>query len=130
MSAQHFFIRKNSTLPLLLMKVINDGRTDYKNLFTRLENAAVTFSMIDPDNGVYKVFNKQGLIIPVDDNCCGEIEYYLGYKFSSKDTNLVGTYKGEFKVDFLDNSDSLIVPIRTDLMISVVDSFTTTKIVC
>jgi hypothetical protein len=35
---QNFFIRKNSELPILKMKVINDGRSDYKKIFDNLEN--------------------------------------------------------------------------------------------
>ena len=45
--AQHFLIKKDSTLPILTMKVVNDGRYDYKDIFDRLENAAITFSMVD-----------------------------------------------------------------------------------
>ena len=58
--AQNFFIRKNSNLPILKIKPINDGRSDFRQIYDRLENAAITFSMID-DKGIYKVFNKQGL---------------------------------------------------------------------
>lgn len=57
--AQNFFIRKNSNLPLLKLKVINDGRADFRKIYDRLENAAITFSMMD-EKGNYKVFNKQG----------------------------------------------------------------------
>ena len=117
--AQNFFIRKNSSLPLLKLKVINDGRKTYRSIYDRLENAAITFSMID-DNGNYKVFNKQALLLPVDKEICPEDgEYYLGYKF-----------KAEFKIDFLDDGCTLVVPIREDLYVNVLDSFTKSKIVC
>lgn len=83
------------------------------------------------DKGIYKVFNKQGLLIPVDKEICPEDgEYYLGYEFDLKDTNVAGVFKAEFKVDFLDNGESLIVPIREDLYVTVLDSFTKSKIVC
>jgi len=128
--AQNFFIRKNSSLPILKLKVINDGRKTYRSIYDRLENAAITFSMID-DNGNYKVFNKQALLLPVDKEICPEDgEYYLGYKFDIKDTNTAGTFKAEFKIDFLDDGCSLVVPIREDLYVNVLDSFTKTKIVC
>ena len=128
--AQNFFIRKNSTLPILKLKLVNDGRTQYRQIYDRLENAAITFSMID-EKGNYKVFNKPGLLLPVDKEICPEDgEYYLGYKFETKDTNIVGTFKAEFRVDFLDNGESLIVPIREDLYVNVLDSFTKAKIVC
>jgi hypothetical protein len=131
MAAEHFFIRKGSNLPVLQLKVYNDGRNEYKDIFERLENAAITFSMVDEKTGKYKVFNKQGLIIPVQKNVCPEeTEYYIGYKFTTKDTNTPGCYRGEFKIDFLDDGCSLIVPIREELYINVLDSTTMSKIIC
>lgn len=128
--AQNFYIRKNSTLPVIKLKLINDGRSTYRQIYDRLENAAVTFSMID-DKGNYKVFNKAGLLLPVDKEICKEDgEYYLGYQFTEKDTNLAGTFKAEFRINFLDNGVSLVVPIREDLYVNVLDSFTKSKIVC
>ena len=65
--AQHFFIKKDSTLPILTMKVVNDGRYDYKKIFDRLENAAITFSMVD-EKGNYTdscpSYIKYGIICP------------------------------------------------------------------
>lgn len=128
--AQNFFIRRNSNLPILKLKVINDGRNTYRSIYDRLENAAITFSMTD-DKGNYKIFNKQGLLLPVDKEICQEDgEYYLGYEFDLRDTNTAGTFKAEFKVDFFDDGNSLIVPIREDLYVNVLDSFTKSKIVC
>lgn len=130
--AQHFFIKKNSELPILQMRVINDGRSDYKKIFDNLENAAVTFSMKEAncDSCKYRIFNKQALIIPVDNEACGTTEYYIGYKFSKKETSIAGTYKAEFKIDFLDDATSLIVPIYEDLYVNIADSFVNSKLVC
>tara|TARA_R110000803_G_scaffold199186_1_gene263137 strand:- start:178 stop:567 length:390 start_codon:yes stop_codon:yes gene_type:complete len=128
--AQHFFIKKNSELPILQMKVINDGRNDYKKIFENLENAAITFSMKNVDNGRFKVFNKPGLIIPVEDEACGDVEYYIGYKFSKTETNTAGCYQGEFKIDFLEDGCTIILPIYEDLYINVGDSFVNSRIVC
>jgi hypothetical protein len=128
--AQNFFIRKNSNLPLLKLKVINDGRNFYRTIFNRLENATITFSMVN-DKGQYKIFNKQGLLLPVDKEICQEDgEYYLGYRFTEKDTNTPGSYKAEFRINFLDDNTSLVVPIREDLYVNVLDSFTKSSIIC
>jgi hypothetical protein len=128
--AQHFFIKKDSTLPILKMKVINDGRFDYKKIFDRLENAAVTFSMTD-EKGVPRIYNQQGLLIAVEkENCPEDEEFYIGYQFKLKDTKKVGCYKAEFKLDFLDDGAALIVPIREDLYVNVIDSITNSEIVC
>jgi hypothetical protein len=129
--AQHFFIKKNSTLPILKMKVVNDGRYDYKDIFDRLENAAITFSMVDTETGHPRIHCKQGLLLPVDKIACPEEEeFYIGYQFTTKDTKKVGCYKAEFKIDFLDDGASLIVPIREELFVNVVDSVVDSKIVC
>lgn len=128
--AQHFFIKKDSTLPIIKMKVVNDGRFDYKKIFDRIENAAVTFSMVD-EKGIPRVFNQQGLLISVDKVSCPENEeFYIGYQFKAKDTKKNGCYKAEFRLDFLDDGASLIVPIREELFVNVVDSITQTEIVC
>lgn len=127
---QHFFIRKNSELPLLQMKVTNDGRNEYKDIYERLENATVTFSMKDVETNRFKIFNKMGLVIPWFDESCGKEKYYIGYKFTKKETDRAGCYRGEFKIDFLDDGCSLIVPIYDDLHINVLDSHTNSKIVC
>ena len=128
--AQHFFIKKNSTLPIIKMKVVNDGRYDYKKIFDRLENAAITFSMVD-EKGTPRVYNQQGILIDVENLTCPECEeFYIGYVFNAKDTKKVGCYKAEFRLDFLDDGSSLIVPIREDLYVNVIDSITNTDIVC
>lgn len=112
------------------MKVVNDGRYDYKKIFDRIENAAVTFSMVD-EKGIPRVFNQQGLLISVDKIACPEDEeFYIGYQFKAKDTKKNGCYKAEFRLDFLDDGATLIVPIREDLYVNVVDSITQTEIIC
>lgn len=130
--AQNFYIRKNSELPILKMKVNNDGRSDYKKIFESLENAAVTFSMKEYGCNSCKwvVYNKQGLIIPAETECGTKEEYYIGYKFNKKETKDVGVYQGEFKIDFFDDGSSLIVPIKEDLIINILDSQTMSNIVC
>ena len=52
------------------------------------------------------------------------------YKFDKKETNHAGVFKGEFKIDFLDDGCTLIVPIREDLIIHILDSQTMSRIVC
>ena len=110
-------------MPILQMKVVNDGRFDYESIFDRLETANITFSMVD-EKGRYRVYNKPGLLIPIDSlNDSGE-GFYIGYNFNEKDTSKVGIYKAEFKIDFLDDNSTLIIPIREDLYVNITDSFT------
>ncbi|MCX5704127.1 MAG: glycosyltransferase family 2 protein [Candidatus Omnitrophica bacterium] len=104
---------------------------------------------------VVDVFKKQNV-----DSCYGDIQYVdknntdrvIRYWKSSKITpqgfirgwmpphpsffvrlwvyKKYGFFKAEFKIDFLDDGCSLIVPIREDLFVNVLDSFTKSKIVC
>lgn len=130
--AQNFYIRKNSELPILKMKVNNDGRNDYKKIFEDLENSVITFSMKEFDcvNCTWKVFNKSGILLPIESDCGTKQEYCVAYKFTKKDTNKEGMYRGEFKIDFLDEGCTLIIPIREDLIIHVLDSQTITPAIC
>lgn len=127
----NFFIRKNSQLPILKMKLVQDGRNDFRKIWQMLENCAITFSMKNSKNGVYKVANATGkLILKPSSIDINNHEYYIGYEFESSDTNEVGVFNGEFNIKFFDmeNNNSEIgdlkVPIKEDLYIHVIDSFT------
>jgi hypothetical protein len=118
----NFYIRRNSILPTLKMKLIFDGRNDYKRFHDLLENSVVTFSMKNVNNGVYKVANKEGKITKVT---IGDIdEYYVEYDWIVNDTNELGQFEGEFKIKFLDDCSHIIVPIRENLYVNVLTSFT------
>ena len=49
-------------------------------------------------------------------------EYYLTFQFSEQDTAKAGRYVGEFVIQFLDGTGTLIVPIRENLYINVLDA--------
>lgn len=120
---QNFYINKGATLPVLRMELIKDGRHDYKNFHEMIQNATITFCMTDVETGVKKIAGANALCIAKDcnNNDCCEEEYYLGFQFTSKQTKKAGTFKGEFTITFLDGSGTLIVPIREELMIHVLD---------
>ena len=117
-----FYINKNATLPVLKLELINDGRNDYGNFHDKIQNANITFCMTDKNTGVKRIGNKPGLCILKEPspNCEGE-EYYIGYQFSEKDTRKLGTYTGVFTIEFNDNSGKLIVPIKDELYIHVLE---------
>jgi len=127
----NFFIRKNSTLPILKMKLVQDGRNDFRHLLRMLENCAITFSMKNSKNGVYKVANAVGKLI-LRENVTGDVdhEYFIGYEFNASDTNEIGVFTGEFNVKFYDSENNsteigdLKVPIKEEMYIHVIDSFT------
>jgi hypothetical protein len=63
---------------------------------------------------------KEELCIPKESDC-GYDEYYIGYQFSERETKKPGTYVGQFTIEFLDGSGTLIVPIREELYVHVLD---------
>ena len=52
-----FFIRKNSTLPILEIDLIKDGRLDFNYINSNLNGSTIYFSMKDIDTQDYRVLN-------------------------------------------------------------------------
>lgn len=114
---QEFYINKNSTLPLLKMELINDGRNDFNRFYEAIQNSTITFSMEDVETGVIKIANEPALVLPKE-NSCDDV-YYIAYKWKTRDTKNCGKFKGKFKIVFTDGT--LIVPIQEPLMIYIQD---------
>lgn len=132
----NFFIRNiddtsipgsQKVLPILSMMVINDGRHDFHKFHEMIQNADITFSMTDVENGVYKVANSPAFIKKLDDTCCQD-EFLVCYQFTKREIQTPGTYRGFFTIKFgedLKNDDCeypngvLKVPIRDELYIIV-----------
>jgi len=117
-----FYIKKNATLPILKLELINDGRNDYDNFHDKLQNSVITFCMKEVDTGILRIGDKDAMCLlktPVSD-CVGE-EYFIGYQFSQKETKKAGTFVGEFKIVFNDGSGTLLVPIKDELFIHILD---------
>ena len=117
-----FNINKSSTLPVLKMELILDGRNDFHKFFEKIQNANIFFTMFDSITGVRRIGKKAAkteLVLPVN-NCVGE-EYYLTYQFTNKETEKSGRFVGQFIVEFLDNSGTLIVPIADELFINILE---------
>jgi hypothetical protein len=117
-----FHINKGATLPILKMELIKDGRYTYKEFHDKLQNSDMYFTMADVITGVKKIGKKPALcILKSEYDGCENEEYYIGYQFSSKDTSKPGTYVANFIIEFNDGSGTLIVPIREELYIHVLD---------
>ena len=117
-----WFIKKNATLPVLKFQVVKNGRSDYNDFMKTIELSSIFFSMVDVETGIPKITSRPGGFVEktsMDPNA--EPEYYIYYQFTSKDTNRVGSYEGQF---MLRNDDGvLILPIREKLNINIQDSF-------
>jgi hypothetical protein len=117
-----FHINKKSTLPILKMELINDGRNDYQKFHEKIQNANIYFTMTDIITGVKRIAKKSAnieLVLPQSD-CVGE-EYFITYQFSEKETSKEGKYVGQFEIEFLDGSGTLLVPIRETLHVNILD---------
>lgn len=122
-----FFIKQNSELPILKMELINDGRNNYQKFQYSIQDATVTFSMVNVDTGVIKIANAPCYIKRKDTDGCSE-EYLICYNWKKRDTKEVGTYEGTFTIHFNGNltsantsypSGDLIIPISEKLLITI-----------
>jgi hypothetical protein len=117
-----FFINKNSTLPVLKLELIQDGRNDFKSFYEKIQNANIYFTMTDVVTGIKRIAKKKATtqqVLPSLD--CNDEEFYITFQFSTKQTGLSGRYVGNFEIEFLDGSGTLIVPIREELFINILD---------
>lgn len=116
-----FFIRKNATLPVLKMQVVQDGRVGYLDIMESLESATIYFSMINTATGIPKIVSAPCYIVSLILADGAPTEYYIYYRFTSRDTNTPGRYTGQFLIK--NDDGNLIMPIREDLYINIQDSF-------
>lgn len=123
-----FYIKKGATLPVLKLQVIKDGRAGYQQLMKDLEVSTIFFTMIEVDSGIPKIVSVPceivNLILPIGD----EPEYYIYFKFTSRDTNTPGRYQGQFLIK--NDEGNLILPIREELFINIQDSFISETACC
>lgn len=122
----NFFIKQNSTLPLIKLQIFKSASVSYHQFDEFLNDSTITFSLKIEDSGIYKL---------IDDTCNLEIidngtekEYYVLYQLSKKLTKKPLTYIGEFKIS--NNQGDTILPIRDKLLINVIDSFSISDLCC
>ena len=118
-----FNIIQHSTLNPLKVELIQDGRNNFDKFFELIQNANIYFSMVDVNDGTIKISKQPASCIlktevPLD----AKEEYYIIYYWRPKDTCRAGTYQGQFYIEFLDGTGSLILPIGENLYIHVLDS--------
>lgn len=126
---QEFYINQHSENPVLRMELICDGKYDYKksDIFNKsIQNADITFSMQNIDNGILKISKSKAKIVE-SDNCC-ETKFLLQYSWKKRDVSEKGTYKAWFEINFKNDlyeqdvehiSGKFIVPIEDELIIHI-----------
>jgi len=116
-----FNIKKNATLPLIKMQVVDDGRVETDSFMSFIESSSIYFSMIDVETGSYKIhLEPAGFVEKTQIEPNAKIEYYIYYRFPKKYTNKVGRYEGEFVLK--NEQGTLILPIREKLYINIFES--------
>ena len=117
-----FYLKKNSTLPLLKIQVAKNGRGDYNDFMKIIESSAIFFSMVDIESGIPKITSRPaGFVEKFLDDPNATPEYYIYYQFTNRDTNKPGRYEAQF---MLRNDDGvLILPINEKLYINIQESF-------
>ena len=94
---QSFFLKRHSTLPILRMELINDGRHDFKKFHDAIENSTITFTMINTETNVIKIANAEAYIAEKEGDGC-ETQYLICYKWKKRDTKDKGIYEGYFNI--------------------------------
>ena len=117
-----FTIGQNSSLPLLKLQVVKDGMEDYNSMMEFIERSSIFFSMVDTSNGIPKVYTKSaGFVEKLEMDPNASPEFYVYYRFTTQDTSRVGRYEGQFV--FINDTGTLVLPIREPLFINVVESY-------
>lgn len=117
-----FFIKKNSTLPLLKINVIKDGRSDYNRDMKYLEETEIFFSMVNEETNVPKITTRPAGVIKKEQSNYGvDLEYSVVYQFTPFDTKKIGRYKGQFL--FKNDTGIMLLPLSQEIYINVTDSF-------
>jgi len=123
-----FYIKKNATLPVLKMQVVKDGRAGFQELMEDLEVSTIFFTMVDVETGIPKIVSAPCQIVSLILPEGAPTEYYIYFKFTTRDTNTVGRYEGQFLIK--NDEGNLILPIREQLYINVQDSFISETACC
>ena len=123
-----FFIKQNATLPVLKMQVVKDGRSGYLQLMEDLAVSTIYFTMVEVETGIPKIVSAPAEIVNLILPLGAEPEYYIYFKFSSRDTNTPGRYVGQFLIK--NDEGNLILPIREELYINIQPSFISETACC
>ena len=103
-----------------MMSIVQDGRTNAANVYnSELDNAVIRFSMKDESTGTPKIVMNNAYITNLTlENPDAPTQYYIYYKWTSRDTNRKGRYVGEFSL--LNSFGELVAPIREQLYINII----------
>jgi hypothetical protein len=116
---KHVILNQDFILPIL--EIIPIKTKNFDGLLKLIQNAYATFSMYDYSN-CYRILDKAAIINfntilnnynNIDDTCNNILDFTIQYHFTEQDLSKSGSYTGEFKIVFSNNTEekTLIVPI-------------------
>ena len=117
-----WFIKQNSTLPILQVEISKNGRSDFN--FNQALNGInkVYISLFDPDSKTYRVTSKECYITSEESPTNPtDIIYYANYQFTNRETSKIGRF--EVELSLIDSYNDLVLPLSEKLYINIVDSF-------
>ena len=116
-----FYIKKNSTLPILKMEIIKDGRSNY-NLNSFL-SGSTTFliSLYDRSNDRFLFASKECFVTTEYSYFEQKDLYYLNYQFTNKDTPKTGRY--EVQISIPSEQGVIILPLQDKYYVNIAESF-------
>ena len=134
LDGKKFFIKKDSTFPILKYPLTQQIREEYDITDEMLESVAVTFSMINKETGIYQIANVEGSLVvnKEREQYPDEIIYTLTYQFKLSQTKNLGNFNGEFVIDFLNVENGcgkIKLPIDGQINIIISDSITKTTVI-
>jgi len=118
----NFYIKKNSTLPVLTVEVVVDSRNTFGNTNESFSASTITFSMKDIYTDFYYIIDHPAIIrekYTTEDSPLKS--YYLEVQFTERQVSKIGNFVGEFKIE--NNLFTEIIPIEDKIFINIIESF-------
>ena len=118
----NFYIKKNSTLPVLTVEVVVDSRNTFGNTNESFSASTVTFNMKDIYTDFYYII---GHPVTIKERYTTEDSplksYYLEVQFTERQVSKIGNFVGEFKIE--NDLFTEIIPIEDKIFINIIESF-------
>lgn len=116
-----WIIKKNATLPIFQIEIAKDGRSDFGRNQDLL-NTTFYISLYDEVTKKFKVSSKPCYVTYSSSTLNSEETiYYLNYKFTNRETSLIGRYSVQISAQ--DTSGVIVLPLRKKIYVSVLESF-------
>ena len=123
-----FFIKQNSTLPVLKVEIIRDSNVSFRDIYDGLTASTLTFSMKNVSNDRYVILNDLANIEILKDEYNNIDKIFIYYQFSKKQTKKIGEFLGEFNLNYM--GQTLSLPIEKKIYINILESITNPDLCC